>query len=281
MSKLHLDQHPVLRLPWRPPPSSLRRCDKRILCLPPASYNRQQQPCAPAIKPSTPRSTLSARGRARGHYVPLSHMPLRSSSCRKQQRWRQHRWTSAANCENHHGIQGSSLLCRLSRLTNLKLARAVTQHPHPPPSFPPPAPLQIADCVSLAPTTLALTAASGHGGCSVWLLRCSPLCDALASNTMMYSPSLVHQLQVWASPADKVGAQLRTDEHPSSNAARLLPLHALNLVAVCLSSGAIHLLNTHGDNFTIRSSFSRHTQPVRALALCNIEGVVISGGVSR
>jgi hypothetical protein len=98
---------------------------------------------------------------------------------------------------------------------------------------------------------------------------------------MMYSPSLVHQLQVWASPPDKIGAQLRTDEHPSSNEARLLPLHALNLVAVCLSSGAIHLLNTHGDNFTIRSSFSRHTQPVHALAWCNVEGVVISGGVSR
>jgi hypothetical protein len=65
------------------------------------------------------------------------------------------------------------------------------------------------------------------------------------------------------------------------NDVRLLPLAALNLLAVCCSSGVVDLLTTHGVHFTVRSSFSRHTKLVHALAFCEHEGLIISGGVSR
>jgi len=75
---------------------------------------------------------------------------------------------------------------------------------------------------------------------------------------------------------------MRDGEAGSSNSdTRLLPIKGLHLLAVCTAGGSIHLLNTHGVNYTVRSSFTRHTQPVHALALCELEGLIISGGVSR
>jgi hypothetical protein len=162
---------------------------------------------------------------------------------------------------------------------------------------PTPAFNQIADCIALTPATIAVAGtchiasspakkvvagSAGGGACSVWLLDCAPLCAALASNALaVHSQALVHRVKVWTSPTDKFEMQSRIDEDHSGGDVRLLPLATLNLLAVCFVSGSIHLLNTHGENFTIRSSFSRHTQQVHALALCQHEALIISGGISR
>jgi hypothetical protein len=117
-------------------------------------------------------------------------------------------------------------------------------------------------------------------GCSVWLLGCAPLCDALAANSLLFSPELVHKTQVWETPPDKSLLSV-PDDDTRSNDVRLVPIRGLNLLAACFPTGIIHLLNTHGVNFTIRSSFVRHTHHVHALALCEHESLIISGGVSR
>ncbi len=161
--------------------------------------------------------------------------------------------------------------------------------------------LQIHDCVALTPTAIAIAGPVSHshslgtknanasgstvnaarGGCSLWLLDCAALCSALASNALACSPSLVSRVRVWTSPAEKSASHAITDDDLGSNDVRLLPLSGLNLLAVCTANGSIQLLNTHGVSFSIRSSFTRHTQPVHAIALCDHECLVISGGVSR
>jgi WD40 repeat protein len=114
----------------------------------------------------------------------------------------------------------------------------------------------------------------------VWLLDCAQLCDALAANAPSFTHALVHQARVWSWPGDRTGLLVH-DVDAGSSKTRVLPIKGLHLLAVCTAGGSIHLLNTHGVNYTIRSSFTRHTQPVHALALCEIEGLIISGGVSR
>ncbi len=159
--------------------------------------------------------------------------------------------------------------------------------------------LQIRDCVALTATAIAIagpvshshslgtktasgsTVSAARGGCSLWLLDCAALCSALASNVPAYSPSLVSRVRVWTSPAEKSASHAIIDDDLGGNDVRLLPLSGLNLLAVCTANGSIQLLNTHGVNFSIRSSFTRHTQPVHAIALCDHECLVISGGVSR
>ncbi len=153
--------------------------------------------------------------------------------------------------------------------------------------------LQITDCATVTSTSIAIAGVRTHAayqskkvgggvaacaGCSVWLLGCAPLCAALASGSLMSSPDLVSKTQVWESAP----APLSVPDHdPRSNDLRLVPVRGLNLLAACFPTGVIHLLNTHGINFTIRSTFSRHTQNVHALALCELESLIISGGVSR
>jgi hypothetical protein len=119
------------------------------------------------------------------------------------------------------------------------------------------------------------------GDCSVWLLDCTQLCAAIASGATSISHALVHRARVWASPIEKSRMNANLDEESNSSDVRLLTLAGLNLLAVCCSSGSIHLLTTHGVNFTVRSSFTRHSKLVHALAFCEHEGLVISGGVYR
>jgi WD40 repeat protein len=113
----------------------------------------------------------------------------------------------------------------------------------------------------------------------VWMLNCAPLCDALTSNNVMLSSALVHRVQVWTSACDRSVVHSTHDSH--QNSVRLLPLSSLNLLAVCSINGIVQLLNTHGTNFTVRSSFTQHKLQVHALAFCELEGLIISGGVSR
>lgn len=90
----------------------------------------------------------------------------------------------------------------------------------------------------------------------------------------------MRKTQVWETPPDKSLLSV-PDDDTRSNDVRLVPIRGLNLLAACFPTGIIHLLNTHGVNFTIRSSFTRHNQHVHALALCEHESLIISGGVSR
>ncbi len=159
-----------------------------------------------------------------------------------------------------------------------------------------PHPHQILECATLASTSFAIATrhshpdssgrkhaggSSGCGDCSIWLLGCAPLCAAVASSASTLSQALVPRARVWAAPADRPKVHVTLDEESHSSDVRLLPLAALNLLAVCCSNGSVYLLNTHGALFTIRSTFSRHSQLVHALAVCEHEGLVISGGVSR
>jgi hypothetical protein len=163
-------------------------------------------------------------------------------------------------------------------------------------SPPTPVPHQVLDCAALVSTSIVIATRRSHavssgsadagsgkhiGDCSVWLLDCAPLCAAIASGAASASHALVHRSRAWSSPYEKSKVHATPDEEPTSSDVRLLALSALNLLAVCCSSGIVYLLTTHGVHFTVRSSFSRHSKLVHALAYCEHEGLIISGGVSR